>query len=47
MHHDRHNNPNLIIIEDLEKAAKAANMTVKDAAENIADAVGLSCQKSS
>ena len=45
MHHDRHNNPSLITIEDLEKAAKAANMSKEDAAENIADAVGLSCKK--
>jgi hypothetical protein len=47
MPHDKHNNPNLITIEDLEKAANAANMSVKDAAENIADAVGLNCKKGS
>jgi hypothetical protein len=47
MPHDRHNNPNLITIEDLERAAQAANMSTKDAAENIADAVGLNCTKGS
>ncbi len=43
--HDKHNNPNNITIEDLEKAAKAANESVEDAAMNIGDAVGLSCKK--
>ncbi|WP_173332306.1 hypothetical protein [Methanocella paludicola] len=47
MPHDRHNNPNLITIDDLERAAQAANMSTKDAAENIADAVGLSCKQGS
>ena len=45
MYHDRHNNPSLITIEDLEKAAKAANMSTEEAAENIANAMGLSCKK--
>ena len=44
MPHDKHNNPNLITIEDLQKAAQAANMNVEDAAKNIADAVGLNCK---
>lgn len=47
MLHDRHNNPNLITMEDLERAARAGNMTVQDAAENIADSLGLSCRKGS
>jgi hypothetical protein len=42
---DRHNNPDLITQEDLDRAAKAANMSPKDAAQNIADAEGLSCKK--
>ncbi len=45
MPHDKHNNPGLITIDDLESAAKAANMSVEDAAKNIADAVGLNCKK--
>jgi hypothetical protein len=43
--HDKHNNPNNITLDDLEKAAKAANQSVEDAAKNIADAVGLRCDK--
>ncbi len=46
MPEDKHNNPNLITMSDLEKAAKAANMSTEDAAKNIADAVGLNCTKS-
>jgi hypothetical protein len=46
MPNDKHNNPNLITMNDLEKAAKAANMSVEDAATNIADAIGLNCKKS-
>jgi hypothetical protein len=42
---DKHNNPSLITMSDLVKAAKAANMSVEDAAHNIADAVGLHCKK--
>ncbi|AFD00300.1 hypothetical protein Mtc_1548 [Methanocella conradii HZ254] len=45
MPEDKHNNPNLITMSDLQKAAKAANMSVEDAARNIADAVGLTCRK--
>ncbi len=45
MPEDKHNNPNLITRSDLEKAAKAANMSVEDAAKNIADSVGLNCKK--
>ncbi len=45
MPQDRHNNPNLITMTDLEKAARAANMSTEDAARNIADAVGLNCKK--
>lgn len=47
MPHDRHNNPNLITIDDLDKAARAANMSSQEAAQNIADAMGLSCKKGS
>ncbi|MDI6895891.1 hypothetical protein [Methanocella conradii] len=45
MPEDKHNNPSLITMSDLQKAAKAANMSVEDAARNIADAVGLTCRK--
>jgi hypothetical protein len=45
MPHDKHNNPDLITIDDLERAARAANMSVDDAAKNIADAVGIECNK--
>jgi hypothetical protein len=42
---DKHNKPELITMDDLQKAAKAANMSPDDAAKNIADAVGLNCNK--
>lgn len=45
MPHDKHNNPDLISIEDLQRAAKAANMDVDDAVKNIADSVGMKCNK--
>jgi hypothetical protein len=45
MPNNRHNNPNLITQEDLDKAAKAANMSPQDAARNIADAEGLNCSR--
>jgi hypothetical protein len=31
-------------MDDLKKAAQAANESVEDAAKNIADSVGLSCR---
>jgi hypothetical protein len=43
MPNDRHNKPELITQDDLDKAAKAANMSPQDAAKNIADAEGLKC----
>lgn len=45
MRNERHNNPDLITQEDLEKAAKAAKMSPQDAARNIADAEGLKCSR--
>ena len=45
MPHDKHNNPDLISMEDLQRAAKAANMNVDDAVKNIADSVGMKCNK--
>jgi hypothetical protein len=45
MPNDKHNNPDLITMDDLQRAAKAANMSIDDAAKNIADSVGLSCKK--
>jgi len=42
---DKHGKSELITQEDLENAAKAANISPKDAAKNIADAEGLSCKK--
>ncbi len=45
MPNDRHNNPDLITQDDLDRAAKAANMSPKDAAINIADAEGLNCKR--
>lgn len=41
---DKHNNPNLITRDDLEKAAKAANISIDDAAKNIASSMGLNCK---
>ncbi len=46
MPNDKHNNPNLITLNDLVNAAKAANMSIEEAATNIADAIGLNCKKS-
>jgi hypothetical protein len=45
MPNDKHNNPDLITMDDLQRAAKAANMSPDDAAKNIADSVGLNCKK--
>ncbi|WP_424357685.1 hypothetical protein [Methanocella sp. MCL-LM] len=45
MPHDKHNNPDLISMEDLQRAAKAANMSVDDAVKNMADSVGMKCNK--
>ncbi len=45
MPNDKHNHPDLISMDDLRRAAQAANMSVEDAAKNIADAVGLHCNK--
>jgi hypothetical protein len=45
MPNDKHNNPDLITMDDLQRAARAANMSVDDAAKNIADSVGLNCKK--
>ncbi len=45
MPHDKHNNPALITIDDLDAAANAAGMSTEDAARNIASAVGLGCKK--
>jgi len=36
-----------ITIDDLEEGGAAAGMSTEEAAENIADAVGLSCNKGS
>lgn len=41
---DNHGNPDLITMNELQKAAKAANQDLEDAAKNIAQAVGLSCK---
>lgn len=45
MPHDKHNNPALITIDDLDAAANAAGMSTEDAAMNIASAIGLNCKK--
>lgn len=45
MPNEKHGKQELITQNDLDKAAKAANMSPQDAAKNIADAEGLSCQK--
>jgi hypothetical protein len=42
---DKHNKPELITKTDLERAAKAANMSAEDAAKNIAESIGLKCNK--
>jgi hypothetical protein len=41
---NNHGNPDLITMDELQKAAKAANESVEDAAKNIAESVGLSCK---
>jgi hypothetical protein len=41
---DNHGNPDLITMDELQKAARAANQTVDDAAKNIAESVGLNCK---
>ena len=41
---DSHENPNNINMNELQKAAKAANETVEDVAKNIAESVGLNCK---
>ncbi len=41
---NNHGKKDLITMDDLQKAAKAANESVEDAAKNIADSVGLSCK---
>ena len=45
MPNDKHNNPDLITMDDLQRAAKAANMSAEEAAKNIADALGMKCDK--
>ena len=45
--HDKHHNPSNITLDDLEKAAKAVGISPEDAARNIANAVGLTCEKKS
>ena len=45
MPNEKHGKSELITQDDLEKAAKAANMSPKDAAMNIADAEGCNCKK--
>lgn len=42
---ENHDNPNNITLTELQRAAKAANETVEDAAKNIAESVGLNCKK--
>jgi hypothetical protein len=39
-----HGNKDLITMDELQKAARAANQTVDDAAKNIAESVGLNCK---
>jgi hypothetical protein len=41
---NKHDNKNNITMDDLQKAAQAANESIQDAAKNIADSVGLSCR---
>ena len=41
---DNHGKSELITMDELQKAAKAANQSVDDAAKNIAESVGLSCK---
>jgi hypothetical protein len=45
MPNEKHDKPELISMDDLKRAAQAANINVDEAAKNIADAVGLSCNK--
>jgi len=41
---DNHGNSDLITMDELQRAAKAANESVEDAAKNIAESVGLRCK---
>ena len=41
---DNHGKAELITMNELQSAAKAANQSVDDAAKNIAESVGLSCK---
>ncbi len=41
---NNHGKNELITMDELQKAAKAANQSVDDAAKNIAESVGLSCK---
>ena len=41
---DNHGNRDLITMDELQRAAKAANESVEDAAKNIAESVGLRCK---
>ncbi len=41
---NNHGKAELITMDELQKAAKAANQSVDDAAKNIAESVGLSCK---
>lgn len=41
---DNHGNRDLITMDELQKAAGAANQSIEDAAKNIAESVGLSCK---
>jgi len=41
---DKHGNPSNITMDELKKAAQAANENVEDVAKNIAESVGLNCK---
>jgi len=41
---EAHGNPNNITLDEIQKAAKAANESVEYVAKNIAESVGLSCK---
>ncbi len=45
MPNEKHGKSELITKDDLDRAAKAANMSPQDAAKNIADAEGLKCNR--
>lgn len=43
--HEEHGNPANITIDEIDKAAKAANISREQCVENMAKSAGVSCRK--